>query len=197
MPDKQQLRTQLRQQRRGLSIYQQRLAARSLQQLICKQPAFIRAKRIAFYLANDGEIDPSLLLSRAVKQGKRCYLPILQKNRSLLFGRYKPGDKLISNRFQIPEPIDKELLNPQELDLVFMPLVGFDRQGGRLGMGGGFYDRSFAYKQKFTAFKPGINSQTPVLLIGLAHHCQELEQCPMEAWDIPLQGVATNREIIA
>lgn len=196
MPDKQQLRNQLRQQRRQLSIYQQRQAARALQQLICKQPTFIRSQRIAFYLANDGEIDPTLLLSQAVKLGKHCYLPILQNNRCLLFGRYKPGDKLVSNHFQIPEPIHKEQLRPQQLDLVFMPLVGFDRLGGRLGMGGGFYDRSFAFKGRIASFKQGASISTRPLLIGLAHTCQELEQCPMESWDIPLQGIATQQEMI-
>ena len=196
MPDKQQLRKRLRQQRRSLTIYQQRLAARALQQLICKQPAFIRSQRIAFYLANDGEIDPTLLLSQAVKLGKHCYLPILQNNRSLLFGRYKPGDKLVSNHFQIPEPIHKERLRPQQLDLVFMPLVGFDRLGGRLGMGGGFYDRSFSFKRRAGSFKQRASIQTRPLLFGLAHVCQELEQCPMESWDIPLQGVVTQREMI-
>lgn len=189
MSDKHQLRAHLRRQRRKLSLYQQRIASRDLQQLICQQALFLTSRRIAFYLANDGEIDPACLLARAHKLGKQCYLPLLQKNRTLLFARYKPGDKLINNRFQIPEPISKELLRPHQLDMVLMPLVGFDKLGGRLGMGGGFYDRSFAFK-----CKPGI--QRFPQLIGLAHTCQEVAEIPMEKWDIPLQAIATNRSFI-
>jgi 5-formyltetrahydrofolate cyclo-ligase len=152
--------------------------------------ALHNAKRIAFYLANDGEMDPTPLLELACKAGKTCYLPILRSrpSRSLWFGEYKPGQTLALNRFGIPEPITRhhKIIKPWGLDVVIMPLVAFDLDGNRLGMGGGFYDRSFAYKKSRSHWK------TPKL-IGVAHEIQRVSHLPSNPWDIPLNGVITEQ----
>lgn len=187
------LRKTLRARRRSLTPRQQTQAAEQLLQQLKRQPLFLRSQRIAFYLPNDGEIDPRPLIREAWRRGKQCYLPVLapgkEKNR-LWFVRHTPTTPLIKNRFGIPEPraLFRQRVLTRQLDVVFLPLVGFDRQGGRMGMGGGFYDRSFAFKHTTTTHKP--------YLVGLAHHCQQVEQLQLAHWDIPLCAVATDREII-
>ena len=75
------------------------------------------------------------------------------------------------------------------MDIIFVPLVAFDRNGNRLGMGGGFYDRALAFTQNST------NLSRP-LLLGLAHHFQEVERLTSKKWDIPLNGILTDQEFI-
>ncbi len=95
------------------------------------------------------------------------------------------------NRFGIPEPLTHKRVHvpPWGLDLICMPLVAFDRQGNRLGMGGGFYDRSLAYRR-------GRQSWHKPRLLGIAHALQEVAELEPRPWDIPLSGVATEAEII-
>ena len=186
------IRKLIRSKRRALTPAQQQSAAKNLASLVTQQPFFQRAKRIGIYLANDGEIDPALLLGIALAAKKTCYLPIihpLQSNR-LLFGEYREGDQLQPNRFGILEPQQKSaaIAPLWSLDLLFMPLVAFDRDGNRIGMGGGFYDRTLAA----CASQP----RKPTL-IGLAHQCQEIDSISRQNWDIPLDQIITDREIIS
>ncbi len=190
------LRREMRQHRRALSIIEQKKAAENLKSRVLAMPEFIRAKRIALYLPNDGEIDPSLLIDQARKMGKVCYLPVLQplvENR-LWFVRFDHKTPMTHNRFGIPEPklkgfADKKYnrCRPEDLDLVLFPLVAFDEQGGRMGMGGGFYDRTFAFTRHRRFAKPAM--------IGLAHECQKVDDLPIADWDIPLQGVVSDQGI--
>jgi 5-formyltetrahydrofolate cyclo-ligase len=185
------LRQQLRRQRRSLSFDQQQLASLLLKTNINAAGLLRGHQHIAFYLSNDGEIDPYPLILQAHKQGSHCYLPVLAPGGKLWFVLYKPGDKLKNNRFGIPEPANKRRRRKAwSLGVVLLPLVGFDRQGGRLGMGGGFYDQSFKNKRLIPAMKQPQ-------LIGLAHHCQELESLTMESWDIPLSQIVTDRDVIS
>ncbi|MCR8922179.1 5-formyltetrahydrofolate cyclo-ligase [Dasania sp. GY-MA-18] len=186
---KRQLRQHLRSLRNDLSSQQQQLASQQLAELISHSPYYRTAQHIALYLANDGEIDPQYILENAVAAGKHCYLPVLCPNNSLRFSRYRPGDKLTLNRYAIPEPSHPDYIPVAALDLVLMPLVGFDRSGGRLGMGGGFYDRTFAWLQQSSS------TEHPKLL-GLAHHCQEVATLELASWDIPLSAVATDKELL-
>lgn len=189
---RQDLRKQLRQRRRSLSPQQQQQAAQQLCKRLKRQPLFLRSKHIALYLPNDGEIDPRPLITEAWRRGKCCYLPVLEPSREnrLWFVRYTPDTALIQNRFGIAEPKAdyQQRFSVTQLDLIVMPLVGFDTQGGRMGMGGGFYDRSLA-------FKHGSNRQKPYLL-GLAHQCQQVDELELAHWDIPLNAVATDKAMI-
>ena len=185
-----QLRRMLRKARRALTPSQQRQAARGLYKQLSQQPLFRRAKHISLYLPTDGEIDPRLLLRAAQRRGKATYLPVLSAwpRTKMVFQRIRPGEKLRPNRFRILEP--RHNLARQRkvwaLDLVLLPLVGFDDVGGRLGMGGGFYDRSLAYLARRK------NWRKPTLL-GLAHECQKVERLAQASWDVPLQGTVTDR----
>lgn len=185
-----QLRRMLRQARRALTPSQQRQAARGLYRQLAQQPLFRRAKHISLYLPTDGEIDPRLLLRAAQRRGKATYLPVLSAwpRTKMVFQRIRPGEKLKPNRFRILEP--RANIARQRpvwtLDLVLLPLVGFDDVGGRLGMGGGFYDRSLAYLARRK------NWRKPTLL-GLAHECQKVERLAQASWDVPLQGTVTDK----
>jgi len=184
------LRRQLRQARRQLTPSQQRRAARALYRQLAQHPLFRRSRHIALYLPNDGEIDPRPLLLEAQKRGKATYLPVLNAwpRTRMVFQRIKPSESLRSNRFGIFEPASCPARQRRiwALDLILMPLVGFDEQGGRLGMGGGFYDRSLAYRKRRK------NGHKPTLL-GLAHECQKVDRLPLAAWDVSLQATVTDR----
>ena len=186
------IRQQMRNFRRALSPRQQHQAGLNLKKNLAKQPLFIRSKRIAFYLANDGEINPSALLNLALSLGKKCYLPVLAPgaNKTIWFIRYNPSTPMKLNRYGIVEPrinLNQRLKAPQ-LDLVLMPLVAFDKEGGRLGMGGGYYDRCFAFKQRSQQHNP--------YLLGLAHNGQQSSNLPLESWDIPLACIATDEKLV-
>ncbi|MCQ6256372.1 5-formyltetrahydrofolate cyclo-ligase [Pseudomonas sp. Q11] len=185
-----QLRRLLRQARRALTPAQQREAARGLYRQLAQHPLFRRAKHIALYLPNDGEIDPRLLLRAAQRRGKATYLPVLSPwpQTKMAFQRIRPGEKLRPNRFRILEP-QMNIARQRKvwtLDLVLLPLVGFDDVGGRLGMGGGFYDRSLAYLARRKQWRK------PTLL-GLAHECQKVERLAQASWDVPLRGTVSDR----
>ena len=184
-----QLRQSLRQKRRSLSFEEQRQASERLALNLLRHPDLHRARHIGIYLANDGEIDPSLYIDLARKKGIRFYLPILHPiyPGKLVFSPYYDGVQLTANRFGIPEPpFPRSRRKPAwALDAVLFPLVGFDETGGRLGMGGGFYDRTFA----FSRIRPCMAPK----LVGLAHDFQRVEQLPVEPWDVPLHGVVTDK----
>lgn len=143
------LRRQLRQARRALTPLQQRLAAKALYRQLAQHPLFRRARHIALYLPADGEIDPRPLMKAAQRRGKATYLPVLSNwpRTHMAFQRVGIGERWTANRFGIDEPVrDRAQQRPAwALDLLLLPLVGFDAQGGRLGMGKGFYDRTLAY----------------------------------------------------
>lgn len=186
-----QLRRLLRQARRALTPSQQRAAARGLYRQLAQHPVFRRARHIALYLPNDGEIDPRLLLRAAQRRGKATYLPVLSPwpQTRMVFQRVRAGEKLRPNRFRIPQP-QISIARQRKvwaLDLVLLPLVGFDEAGGRLGMGGGFYDRSLAYLTRRKQWRK------PTLL-GLAHECQKVERLAMASWDVPLDGTVSDRQ---
>ncbi|WP_253472613.1 5-formyltetrahydrofolate cyclo-ligase [Natronocella acetinitrilica] len=184
------LRRAMRQRRRALSPREQRLAAARLAKLVSRSRSFLRARHIAAYLANDGELDPAELVAMAWRLGKRVYLPVLRRDRSLRFALYRPGTILRRNPLGIPEPVNTRLLPPSRMDCVFMPLVAFDTQGNRLGMGGGFYDRTFAFLHRRHRWgRP--------LLIGLAHGCQQSPEVPAESWDVAMAAIATDRGFVA
>lgn len=183
--DKKLLRRQLRQRRRALSPFQHQRASEHLTRYLLGRPEFVSANTVAVYLAADGEIDPRLLIRTTWRLGKRVYLPVLRAGNRLRFAEYKKGARLRRNRLGIAEPAIRRFRDPSRLDLVLMPLVAFDRRGGRLGMGGGFYDRTFEFLRAATKRRPA--------LVGLAHAFQEADDLPMESWDVPMAAVVTDR----
>lgn len=189
MPTVAQLRQTLRQQRRQLSPHQRQVSAQSLCQHLLSCPIFQRARHIGSYLAQQGEQDPAGLMQQAID--KQWYLPIVQEHprRQLYFAPYQPGDLLQPNQYRIPEPVipRPQWVEPQALDCLLVPLVAFDEGGHRLGMGGGYYDRTLAYQRQ--------QPLAPPYLIGIAHRFQLVDSLPHNEWDIPLHAIATEQGI--
>lgn len=133
-------------------------------------------------------MDPAALLLDAIADGKRLYLPRVpfQHDGALQFFTWDPDSAMQSNRLGIPEPVETEStrIAPEKLDLVLAPLLAFDLHGHRLGMGGGYYDRTFAF------LKSGAHARP--MLLGLAYEFQRLENIPQASWDVPLAGVVTE-----
>ena len=187
--DRQQLRRECRQRRRALTPQQLRAYSWQLSQRIIAHPMFRRSNHIALYLPNDGEPDLTAVIKVAERRGKQCYLPVLYPGSTprLWFAPYRSTDLLLVNRFGIPEPDLSwhHMRAPWSLDLVLLPLVGFDADRNRIGMGGGYYDRTFSYRQRRRVWRRPR-------LIGSAFEVQRLPQVPIDSWDVPLDGVITE-----
>lgn len=186
--ERQQIRTQIRRQRQALSPQQQQQAAQQVAERALSFPLLAQARNVALFLSFDGELDTRPLISRLWQRGQQVYLPVLHpfSTGQLLFIRYLPDTPLIPNRYGIPEPSLNltELAPLDTLDIILVPLVAFDARGQRLGMGGGFYDRTLQHWQ-----------QHGVLPAGLAHCCQQVPALPTEQWDIPLPVIITPEKV--
>ena len=185
-----QIRHDIRKARNNLSKNQQELAAESLKVNFIQHLKSINSAKkshIALYLSNDGELDTSLLINELWNIEHAIYLPVIHpfNGANLLFQRYEKNSPMRANRYGILEPkLNCSQICPlPELDYVLMPLVAFDKFGNRLGMGGGFYDRTLARLHE-------ENWQQPQL-IGLAHECQQVDKLPIESWDVPLKTIIT------
>jgi 5-formyltetrahydrofolate cyclo-ligase len=180
-----QLRKFIRQQRNQLTPDAQQQAATALAAKVPGIDVVQRSTHFALYLANDGELDTFALIDALWRLGKQVYLPVLHPvvPGYLIFVRYQRDTLLYPNKFGIPEPLPQchQLLPLAQLDVIFTPLVAFDRAGNRLGMGGGFYDRTLSQ----------LPQNTHCNVIGLAHDCQLVDAVPSEAWDIPLRQIIT------
>jgi 5-formyltetrahydrofolate cyclo-ligase len=188
MNDHDEMRQRNRQRRAALTAQQLEAASKALAQKIVALDAYHRAQRLAVYFAVNGEIGLDPLIDHALAAGKQVYLPNLDQQ-SLRFSPYFRGQKMRINKFRLSEPdvADDQMLSPAELDLVLTPLVVFDASRNRIGMGGGFYDRSFAMRQDAAVSRPQ--------LVGVAHEMQKAEQIVPEAWDVRLDMVVTDQAI--
>ena len=184
------LRNSLRQTRHNITSEKQAKAAKDLYDIVIKQEFFIEATKIAFYLSFDDEINPMPLIQKALEQGKSCYLPVISDEDlgEMCFVPFRQNTKLFTNKWGISEPSLTQIPLPaSSFDLVFVPLVGFDESCFRLGMGKGFYDRTFSFKSLKYNSKP--------LLAGLAYECQRIEEIPTLNWDLRLETIITPRKI--
>lgn len=206
LTDKAALRKQLRARRAAVMPAQRRAAAQQLVRQALRQRLLARRRRIGFYMPAKNEIDILPMLRKALRMGVACYLPVLPRRalvsagrRALWFSRIAARASDLdttrfgwrNNRYAIPEflPRGVRTVRARQLDLLLTPLLGFDRQGWRIGMGGGYYDASLAFlKRRKHWHKPR--------LIGVAYAVQEVARAPHDAWDVPLQGVLNEREFI-
>ena len=184
------LRQHLSAQRRALAPAQRITAAQGLRRSLEQLPEYHTDARVAGYWACDGELPLNLVIPPLAAGGQGFLLPMLGEDNQLRFAPWAAGEPVQPNRFGIPEPVaPREWFAPFQLDLVLVPLLGFDRHGHRLGYGGGWYDRSFAFLGD--QVRP-----TEPLLVGVAYDFQELPVIKPEAWDVPLDFIATDRELI-
>lgn len=187
-PSSKSLRNMLRQARRSLPDGLRLLNEARISNHLLHLPEVRRCRRLALYLSEDGEVDLRLLEPALIRDGKEFCLPVLRpgRDRRLWFAPYRPGDRLHCNRFGIAEPVTRRFppLPLRHLDLVLMPLVGFDDRLNRLGMGGGFYDRTFACRRLGRWRRPR--------LIGVAHECQRVDRLECRPWDVPMDALVTE-----
>ena len=184
--DRKRLRREMRARRRLLTAGERQRAAQRLARRLRASTLLYRARRVGLYLPADGEIDPWPALRRGTGH-RQCFLPVLDPLRPgiLRFAPWTPGRPMRANRFGIPEPRFRysELVPVWSLDLILMPLVAWDRHGNRLGMGGGFYDRTLADMDR-RPLRPR--------LAGVAYRFQEVPRLESRWWDVPLDGVLTD-----
>jgi len=182
----------MRQARSSLDPHQREVHAQALALRLRRHPLLLRSKRIGFYIPVQGEMNPWPLVDALVKLRKDVFLPVLLPfncNR-LWFAPCTPEVEMAPNRFGIPEPVvhPRSMLRPIALDVVLTPLVAFDANANRLGMGGGYYDRTFAFLRRRGCWNRPH-------LIGLAYEFQRTSKLTPSPWDVPLAMVATESSL--
>jgi len=182
--DRKALRVELRRRRRDLPAAQRMAAAESLAGHLLSLPFAPDTGFVAGYWAMDGEIALHAWQLRLPARVTYC-LPVLHGSQGLRFAPWRPGEPLATNRYGIPEPdVDPgKLLAPESMRMVVVPLVGFDASGHRLGMGAGWYDRSFAFRQA---------SAPPPWLVGAGFQSQQIDALASQPWDVALDAVCTD-----
>ncbi len=178
----------MREKRRAVSAGVYDAAGLAAKQLLITSPFFHSSRHIACYFGQDDEFDCAPIIEEVWLSGKICYLPVvsLQHTECLEFVVYQPNGPLRLNRYNIFEPESGDRLAAEKLDLVIVPLVAFDDKGHRVGMGGGHYDRTFAFKQ--------LGGDKPKLL-GLGYEFQRVDAVPNDVWDVVLDGVLTEDKL--
>jgi len=186
------LRQTITAQRKLLNVDTALMHAVTIKNTLSQLSCYRKAKKVALYISCGGEVDTSLIIEDALAHNKQVYLPVLHHvhGSALLFAPFDTSTELRLNRFRIPEPVvdSRELLKPRKLDLVITPLVAFDKNCSRIGMGGGYYDRSFAFTDHRKHW------QHPKL-IGIAYELQKINSFKPEPWDIPLHNIVTEKRL--
>lgn len=188
--DRQQLRRHMRRQRRLLSPHARAEAHRQFARIVDSARLLTPGRRVAVYFAYGHEADLRHVINVARRRGCLLYLPVITSFRHgrMRFVRYRTDSVMRVNRYGIAEPDRRhaEVAPVRRLDLVLLPLVAFDEHGWRLGSGAGFYDRSLQH------LREGRRWRRPKL-IGVAYECQRVARLRPDRWDVPLDGVVTER----
>jgi len=192
--DREQLRRQLRQRRRALPAAERAAAARSFARILQRHRLLRPGCRIAAYLAHGSEADLSDVIALARRRGCKVYLPAITNQREgrMAFVRYDPDAALRINRHGIrePDPRQARRIGVRQLDLVLVPLVGFDERGWRLGSGAGYYDRALRHLR-------GARHWRRPRLIGVGYEFQRVPRLEPAPWDVPLDALLTPRALHA
>ncbi len=177
-------RATLRARRQAIPPAERLAAAQKAAVALTHWEKFQASTHIALYHAVGGEFPTMPLLNACWAAQKITYLPIIEKSGLLTFGRFDANTPLSKNALDILEPQETQLIAAQDLDLLLLPLVGFDKKGNRLGSGGGYYDRLLKNLESL-----------PIFALGLGFSCQEVERLPKEPQDQAIQGVLTEQGI--
>ncbi len=184
-------RREMRNLRKALTPLQRMQAAEAVAAQLLSHDAFCDAHDVAVYFAVQGELPLMHTVNAARRSGKHLWMPIVRDDATLGFAPWSASAPMQANRFGIPEPVVaiSSWRSGMELDLVLLPLLAFDRSGNRLGTGAGFYDRSFA------ALTQGERPRKPIL-VGVSYAAQEVPVISAEIWDVRLDCIVTEREMI-
>lgn len=185
--EKQQLRRLLRERRKSIPVPHRHHSARQAALRLLKLRRLRSAKRIGVYLAIGSELDTAPLINALWNKGVRLYAPAIGQDRRMRFLPLPPRSRTRRDALRIPRPLSNRAQLPaHRLDVVVVPLVGFDGGGRRLGAGGGFYDRALAGR---------INRSSNAWLVGYAFEEQRLSRVPAEPWDVRLNAIVTERTV--
>lgn len=183
------LRTSLKIQRSQLDARTRDRHASRLTKILTREKLFLKSRHVAFYIPVNGEISTLGIMDVAMEMGKSVYLPVLMPflTNRLWFAPYSHDCAMVFNRFGIPEPVyhGRHLMPASNLDIVLTPLVAFDPECNRIGMGGGYYDRTFSY------LRHRQHWQKPKL-IGVAYEFQKTSLIKTHKWDVPLHSIFTE-----
>jgi 5-formyltetrahydrofolate cyclo-ligase len=185
------LRAGLRARRKALSASDRIAAASGVAGMLEQLADYLVDSRIAGYWAIDGELPLHIVVANLGRRDQRYCLPRITGARQLSFVEWRSGADLEANRYGIPEPVctENDLIAPADIDIVLLPLLGFDRRGARIGYGGGYYDASFAFLRD-------RDEATNPLLVGIGYAAQEVDAIEVAEWDVRLDYVATENELI-
>jgi 5-formyltetrahydrofolate cyclo-ligase len=189
---KNELRKRIRTERLTIAVSEREAAAEAAANLFVAQAMLQNYDSFAAYIAHGGEFDVMPLLRQIWQAKKTCYLPVLSVETpgQLQFVKYQEDTPLQTNRYHILEP-DFSLVNEipvTNLDVVLLPLTAFNREGFRLGSGGGYYDKTFAFLREEKPARP--------LMIGVGFASQEVAELPYDDWDVKLDGILTEQEFL-
>ncbi len=173
--------------RRALTATERHSHSATITRAFLRSAHFYKARNIACYLSADDEVDTAAVFERAWRTRKRIFAPVILPRHALAFVEVTSNTRLTKNRFGIWQPSGDAQIETRKLDVCIAPTVAFDDAGHRIGMGGGYYDRAFAYQ------KNSASLRRPRLL-GLAFECQKVEEIRPNPWDIPLYRVFTERD---
>jgi 5-formyltetrahydrofolate cyclo-ligase len=189
--DKKVLRKKILTQRKNINTVEKQEMDNKILDKFYKSEYYRKAKKIFIYVSYDSEINTKAIINKALIDNKKIYVPRTEfKTRLMDAVEITSLGDLIENKYGILEPeIKKPHINPNELDLIVVPGLAFDRCGGRIGYGAGFYDRYFK--------KISQDNIKEIIKLSLAYDFQILEKVPMNAQDIPVNCIITENEFIA
>jgi 5-formyltetrahydrofolate cyclo-ligase len=145
----------------------------------------VASRNVGCYLPTVYEVQTTHVIARSWRAGKRIFVPVTDSKVFMVFREITANTPLGRNDFGIWEPLEGALIDPRRLDIVITPVVAFDDDNHRIGMGSGYYDRCFRFlKNRRKWLKPK--------LIGVAFESQRVDQISPNPWDIPLYRVVTN-----
>jgi 5-formyltetrahydrofolate cyclo-ligase len=184
------LRCVLRERRRALGKAERSAAIQAITHHIAATRWLHGARPLGLYVSVGTEVGTDPLRRLARRRHCAVYLPRIADYRRRLMVFLRDSDaRLSSNRHGIPEPSGSHYLSARALSVVFVPLLGFDAHGARLGSGAGYYDRLFAYRRHRRSWhRP--------LLVGLAFRCQRVERLEPAGHDVPLDAVVTEEGVM-
>lgn len=174
------------QARRSMSDFDRQTASDKICKRVTRSREFFAASTIGCYLPMHDEVDPSRIIERAWRANKRIFCPVMKKNGEMTYRYLGRNTTILRNSFGLWEPVDSEIIAPRQLDIVITPLVAFDKKLHRIGMGGGYFDRSFAHLRH-------RNNWLSPKLIGVAFACQEITEISPNPWDIRLYAVYSEK----
>ena len=186
-------RRRLRALRLGIEPRQRAAAESAIRATLERLRIFRRGGRVALYLPLPGEVDLRPCLPDAWRRGVDTYVPriVSRRRRLMTFVALAPESTARLNSYGIEEPAaTTRYLASTALDVVLVPVVGYDRRGNRLGMGAGFYDR--ALRRRLEAGRAWRRPR----LVGVAFACQELPEIAASSWDVPLDLIVTDQGVV-